>query len=191
MHPTDETPSPATSLIQRACDAVWAPLNPVDEVQAAAWADPDAAKAVRMDALAVLQAEHLRDVAPAMTNREDALALACLLLDLGFAIHHGRKFLPGTIRRTPGLNGMTDATVYALLDRHVKGDWGDCRPEDARANEVALAGGGRILSVYKNVRDGDNFWVKVWVLTDADPEENDGATNRMRLATTVMLPSEY
>lgn len=177
MHPTVPDTSPATSLIQRACDA--------------AWADPGVEKTVRMEALTVLQAEHMRDIAPAMANREQALGLGCLLLDLGLAVFHGRKFLPGTIRRTPGLDGMTDATVYGLLDRHVKGDWGDCRPNDAEANEIALRGGGRLLSVYKNVRDGEHFWVKVWVITDADMEQRDGAAGRLRLSTTVMLPSEY
>lgn len=181
--------SPASSLIQRACDAAWAPLQSMtpDEQRA----DPAVVKGVRMSALAVLQGEHLRDIAPAMAHREEALSLACLLLDLGLAVHEGRKFLPGEVRQTAGVASMSEATAHALIDRHTTGDWGDCDADDAQANEVALEGGGRILSVYKNVRDGDNFWVKVWIITDADPEESDGTTNRLRLSTTILLPSEY
>lgn len=63
----------------------------------------------------------------------------------------------------------------ALLKRHAIGDWGDIPADDAKANQIALQSGSRLLSAY---RIGDN--AKVWVITEAD-----------RSATTILLPSEY
>jgi hypothetical protein len=62
-----------------------------------------------------------------------------------------------------------------FLRRHVLGDWGECDPGDAQANEDAVAAGDRILSVYRT-RAG----VRIWVITEAD-----------RSSTTVLLPEEY
>ena len=65
--------------------------------------------------------------------------------------------------------------VVEFLRRHAQGDWGECDPFDARANEVALQQGTRLLSVYRS-KQGE----KIWLLTEAD-----------RSATTILLPSEY
>ncbi len=61
-----------------------------------------------------------------------------------------------------------------MLHRHQRGDWGVVCEADARANEVALEEGLRILSVY--VVDTE----RVYVLTEAD-----------RSATTIMSAEEY
>jgi hypothetical protein len=187
------TPDTAsTDIIERAANAAFGPYTASDE-DLADWGiapGPDAEKTVRVQALAAMSAEVSADLAPRMA-RGEALTAACLVLDLALAVHKGFKFLPGVVRRTPGLQGMSEATIRGLLDRHVRGDWGDCRSEDAQANEVALLGGGRLLSSYKGVRDGDLFWTKVWVITDADMEQRDGAVNRLRPSTLVLLPSEY
>lgn len=167
-----------TDIIDRAAEAAFGSFN------------PEGTKKGRIRRLLVLQGEFVRDLAPNMA-RNDALTLGCLFVDMGLAVHHGRKFLPGNIRRTPGLDGLSNETALALVNRHVRGDWGDLSDEDREANEVALQGGGRLLSCYRDVRDGDFFWVKVWVLTDADVAQRDGAVNRLRLSTTLMLPSEY
>jgi len=69
----------------------------------------------------------------------------------------------------------TDTHPFALLRRHVTGDWGDLTPEDVEANRMALATGARVLSAY-TLPDG----TRVWVITEAD-----------RTATTILLPEDY
>ncbi len=49
-----------------------------------------------------------------------------------------------------------------LLDRHVRGDWGEVPPEDACENEISLREGFRILSSYPV---GDH---RLWIITEAD-----------------------
>jgi hypothetical protein len=60
------------------------------------------------------------------------------------------------------------------LRQHVRGEWGDVPPEDAKANERAVEHGARILSAY------DLAGKRVWIITEAD-----------RSATTLLFPSEY
>ncbi len=62
-----------------------------------------------------------------------------------------------------------------LVDRHVRGDWGDISPEGREENNRALRNAGRIISSY-TLSTG----VRVWVLTEPD-----------RSATTILLPEEY
>ncbi len=44
-----------------------------------------------------------------------------------------------------------------LLRRHVKGDWGDVSPDDARENELSVREGFRILSSYR-LSTGITIW---------------------------------
>lgn len=67
----------------------------------------------------------------------------------------------------------------ALLARHAYGDWGDVCAEDAQSNEVALASGARIFSVYLIAG------VKLYLVTEA---KGDGGA---RLASTLLLGVEY
>jgi hypothetical protein len=79
---------------------------------------------------------------------------------------------------TPGaLAALIEAeeSPVEFLSRHVRGDWGDVPPEDAKANNDALRTGGRLLSSYKT-RKGE----KLWIITEAD-----------RSVTTILLPHEY
>ena len=62
-----------------------------------------------------------------------------------------------------------------LFQRHQNGDWGDVPKEDAAENELSVAEGFRIMSVY-SLTTG----TKVWVITEAD-----------RSVTTILLPEEY
>ena len=72
----------------------------------------------------------------------------------------------------------TDFSLFCLesLKRHFAGDWGDTLPEDAMANEMALAVDDRILSAYIDPKSNK----KIWVLTECD-----------RSATTILFPEEY
>ena len=84
-------------------------------------------------------------------------------------------FLLGWVGATPGvLDAVSMEELRSLLRRHAAGDWGDCAPEDAAANDEALANGSRLLSVYQTTGG------TVWLITEAD-----------RSATTALLPSEY
>ncbi|GFE60806.1 hypothetical protein [Geobacter sp. AOG2] len=65
--------------------------------------------------------------------------------------------------------------IYASLNRHVAGDWGEICGEDKLANESALLDGERLFSAY--TRDG---LPPIWITTEWD-----------RSVTTVMLPDEY
>lgn len=64
--------------------------------------------------------------------------------------------------------------------RHALNDWGDLCEADRRANERALADGGRLLSAYALPGGG-----KVWVITEA---AGDGGH---RAGTCLLLPNEY
>ena len=85
------------------------------------------------------------------------------------------SFPLGRIAATPGaLDRLQPDELFLLLGRHAVGDWGDCGPGDAAANDAALTTGGRLFSVYET--DGGT----VWITTEAD-----------RSATVALLPSEY
>ena len=60
------------------------------------------------------------------------------------------------------------------LDRHVRGDWGDVPPEDAKENDLSVNQGFRVLSSY--VIAGE----RVWIITEAD-----------RTVSTLLFPREY
>lgn len=61
------------------------------------------------------------------------------------------------------------------LLRHLRCDWGDVDPSDARANQDALLEGGRLVSAYRHPTAG-----VLWIITEAD-----------RGSTTLLLPEEY
>ncbi|MFP3477983.1 hypothetical protein [Burkholderia ambifaria] len=85
----------------------------------------------------------------------------------------------GRVLATPGAIDLLDragTNVDDLLRRHLRGDWGVVCSADARANNLAVVNGRRILSAYEL---GDRP-EKLWVLTEAD-----------RRATTLLLPCEY
>ena len=65
--------------------------------------------------------------------------------------------------------------VSAALARHRSGDWGELGEADREANEVSLAQGLRLLSVYH-----DRGGIRFWIITEAD-----------RSATTILLPEDY
>ena len=84
----------------------------------------------------------------------------------------------GMVVSTPGaIDAMMQHHVGAneLLQRHLKGDWGELDPEDKESNDQAVLGGWRILSSYI-IAPG----VTIWVITEAD-----------RSATTFLLPEDY
>lgn len=84
----------------------------------------------------------------------------------------------GRIVSTPGaLAAFVHAGInpVTLLERHVRGDWGDVPPEDARENELSIREGFRILSSYP-LPTGET----IWLITEAD-----------RSATTFLLSEEY
>ena len=86
-------------------------------------------------------------------------------------------FHPGQCVGTPAaleLLQRVGITPVELIDRHVRGDWGDLCREDAEENDLSVREGFRILSAYTLGRN------KVWVITEAD-----------RSATTILLPEEY
>ena len=90
------------------------------------------------------------------------------------------KFLLGRILATPGALVLLDfhgVNPADLLERHVKGDWGDLDAEDKATNDLAVTSGDRILSVYKVGPGKDD---RVWIITEYD-----------RSVTTILRPDEY
>lgn len=86
------------------------------------------------------------------------------------------KFKLGRTVITPAaLETLDGEDVAASLRRHVRGDWGDCSPQDAHENNLSLNQGFRLSSVYH-----DRAGTKFWIITEAD-----------RSATTVLLPDDY
>lgn len=61
-----------------------------------------------------------------------------------------------------------------LLQRHRSGDWGDLSEEDVKANQDAIAYGGRIFSSYTFPKG------KIWVITEADQS-----------STCLLRPEDY
>jgi hypothetical protein len=68
--------------------------------------------------------------------------------------------------------GAAGVSVFSLLARHARGDWGDVNEEDSQENELSVLGGFRILSVY-HLQGG----AAIWIITEAD-----------RSSATVLLP---
>lgn len=66
-------------------------------------------------------------------------------------------------------------SIFALVNRHARGDWGDVSDEDRQHNDLAAIAGQRVLSSYR-LPDGLN----AWIITEWD-----------RSATTVLLPDDY
>jgi hypothetical protein len=93
------------------------------------------------------------------------------------------KFLLGQIVATPAaLEALEKVGQSAteFLQRHARGDWGDVCEEDRQANEQALIDGSRLLSPYRT-----SLGVKLWIITEAVDDSGK------RVATTILLPSEY
>jgi hypothetical protein len=93
------------------------------------------------------------------------------------------KFSLGQILATPGaLDALNESgqSPGDFLSRHAQGCWGDLSDEDKLANDQALLDGARILSAYKTLKG-----VKLWIITEAADESGN------RLASTILLPSEY
>lgn len=91
------------------------------------------------------------------------------------------RFPLGQLAATPGALDLLEqyhVSLFDLLARHVRGDWGDVGTEDAYTNDQALIHGYRVLSCYTLVpRDPDT---RVWVISEAD-----------RSVTTALKPEEY
>ena len=86
------------------------------------------------------------------------------------------KFKSGTVVCTIGASEVaTRPDMLRMLERHLRGDWGDVPAEDAKAIEDALTWGDRILSSYKT-ESGE----RLWLLTEASREQ-----------TTILTPGEY
>ncbi len=86
------------------------------------------------------------------------------------------RFDLGRLVATPNaLAQVSHEQILASLSRHVRGDWGDCCPDDKAANDAALLDGTRLFSVYHTAN-----LTKFWIITEAD-----------RSVTTVLLPEDY
>lgn len=86
-------------------------------------------------------------------------------------------FLSGQLYMSHGVLeqfGEMKLAIFPMIQRHLKGDWGEINQEDKQANDAAVKNGNRILSCYTVLG------TKLWIITEAD-----------RSATTVLLPSEY
>ena len=82
----------------------------------------------------------------------------------------GSLFVTAAVDRT-----LDPGDIAKALDRHAQGDWGDVCEDDRQENELSLAKGFRLLSVYH-----DRKGVEFWIITEQD-----------RSATTVLLPDDY
>lgn len=86
------------------------------------------------------------------------------------------KFELGQLVATPNaLANVSHEEIQTSLSRHVRGDWGDCCPDDTAANDNALLEGSRLLSVYHTANQ-----TKYWIITEWN-----------RSVTTVLLPEDY
>ena len=91
------------------------------------------------------------------------------------------KFDLGAVVGTPAaVSAMQNVGVTArvLLDRHIRGDWGECDGEQAAHNDEGIASGGRLMSVYKFPAGAEE--TVLWVITEWD-----------RSVTTILTPDDY
>jgi hypothetical protein len=108
-------------------------------------------------------------------------------------IRTGRALFPlGTVLATRGALSALQSSGFQpidLLARHICGDWGDVVAEDSVANDLAVAGSMRILSVHRLVgadllaampRTLRERQKTIWIITEWD-----------RSVTTLLTPSEY
>jgi hypothetical protein len=86
------------------------------------------------------------------------------------------KFPDGTLVITPNaLSQLAQEDIMRGIERHRAGDWGDLENHDLWENDLSLANGQRLWSVYYSA-----IGVKFWIITEAD-----------RSVTTVLLPGDY
>lgn len=97
---------------------------------------------------------------------------------------HSVRFRLGHVVATPdALNAIARSGESAakFLGRHSRGDWGTVSPEDAKANDDAVAKEGdlgrqqRVLSAYVTANND-----RIWIITEWD-----------RSVTTILLPENY
>lgn len=91
-------------------------------------------------------------------------------------------FSLGNVVATPGaLTLMQDHGIGAVifLKRHRWGDWGNICSSDGAANQMSVANGSRIFSVY------DIGSERIWVITEAVGDDGK------RASTCILLPEEY
>ncbi|MBO2984115.1 hypothetical protein [Burkholderia pseudomallei] len=89
-----------------------------------------------------------------------------------------RRLPLGHLLATPAACAALQAagmSVFKLLNRHARGDWGDLPEEDRQQNDLAAVTGQRVLSSYP-LPTGQ----KIWIITEWD-----------RSATAVLLPDDY
>lgn len=80
-----------------------------------------------------------------------------------------------TVITRAALDELHPQDVKLCLDRHARGDWGELCESDRKENELGLAQGFRLFSVYR-----DRASVKFYIITEHD-----------RSVTTVLLPGDY
>ena len=91
------------------------------------------------------------------------------------------KFEPGQFVITAAaLDALPRPDIDMALRRHLDGDWGDVCEDDRKENELSLAQGLRLFSVYR-ASNGTKFWVITEAVNDQGRRES----------TCVLLPSEY
>lgn len=84
----------------------------------------------------------------------------------------------GRLLATPAAFSALQAagvSIFVLVNRHARGDWGDLCDGDRQQNDIAAATGQRVLSSYQ-LGNGQT----IWICTEAD-----------RALTTVLLPEDY
>jgi hypothetical protein len=94
-------------------------------------------------------------------------------------------FAIGRLVATPGALSAIETlglSPFHFVSQHAQGEWGDgLDDEDKLRNDEALKDGSRIFSSYLLENNED----KLWCITEAEDE------NGMRVATTLLLSSEY
>ena len=95
--------------------------------------------------------------------------------------------MTGGVAKTIDADPTMAAFVFASLERHLAGDWGELCEDDAEANNAAIGTRGRILSSYPlpeptqvSTNYGPATVDTLWVITDTGWE-----------TTTILWPVEY
>jgi hypothetical protein len=103
--------------------------------------------------------------------------ISCILLQVPSLDVADAKFPLGRIaisEQAAMLLANEKDLIVACISKHQRGDWSDQHPYNRNANEEALRGNSRIVSIYQFLE------TEFWIMSEADRSE-----------TIVLLASEF
>lgn len=88
----------------------------------------------------------------------------------------GHILMTSTISKQTAIDAKLSGFIFACLQKHQSGDWGDLPEEDKAINNQALEiGSGTLFGAYRYVDNSE-----IWIMTDCNQK-----------TTTILRPEDY